>query len=71
MLNQISYYPILGYPLILYLGIIALILFLMAVSISTALKGKIKSHFKIHRRIAIISILIALVHGLMGILAYF
>ncbi|HII95402.1 MAG TPA: hypothetical protein HA367_06690 [Candidatus Methanofastidiosum sp.] len=70
MLNQISYYPILGYPFILYLGIMALILFLIAVSISTVFKGKIKSHFKTHRTIAIISIVIALIHGLMGILAY-
>ena len=70
MLNQISYYPILGYPLILYLGVIALIFFLIAVSISTVFKWKIKSHFKTHRTIAIISIIIALIHGLMGILAY-
>jgi hypothetical protein len=70
MLNQISYYPVLGYPLILYLGVISLIFFLIAVSISTVFKGKIKSHFKTHRMIAIISIIIALIHGLMGILAY-
>jgi len=70
MLNQISYYPLFGYPLILYLGAIALIFFLIAVSISTVFKGKIKSHFKTHKRIAIISIVIALVHGLMGLLAY-
>ena len=70
MLNQISYYPIFGYPFILYLGVMALILFLIAVSISTIFKGKIKSHFKTHRAVAIISILIALIHGLMGILAY-
>ncbi|HNR43546.1 MAG TPA: hypothetical protein PKH80_00125 [Methanofastidiosum sp.] len=48
----------------------ALILFLIAISISTVFKGKIKSHFKTHRTIAIISIVIALIHGLMGILAY-
>ncbi|NPV50900.1 MAG: hypothetical protein HPY60_06870 [Candidatus Methanofastidiosum sp.] len=70
MLNEISYYPILGYPLILYLGIIAIIFFLIALSISTILKDKIKSHYKTHRKIAIISVIIALIHGLMGILAY-
>lgn len=70
MLNQISYYPLFGYPFILYLGATALILFLIAMSISTIFKGKIKSHFKTHRMIAIISIVIALIHGLMGLLAY-
>jgi len=70
MFNQISYYPIFGYPFIIYLGILAIILFLIAVSISTIFKAKIKSHFKTHRTIAIVSIVIALVHGLMGLLAY-
>ncbi len=71
MLNEISYYPIFGYPFILYLGLIAVVLFLIAVSISTVFKAKIKSHYKVHRQIAIISIVIALLHALMGILAYF
>ena len=70
MLNEISYYPIFGYPFIIYLGIMAIILFLIAVSISTIFKGKIKSHFKTHRAIAIVSIVIALIHGLMALLAY-
>ena len=70
MLNEISYYSILGYPLILYLGIMALIFFLIVVSIPTILKDKIKSHYKTHRKIAIISIAIGLLHGLMAILVY-
>jgi len=70
MLNEISYYPIFGYPFILYLGAIALILFLIAISISTIFKSKIKNHFKTHRTIAIISLVIALVHGIMGLLRY-
>ncbi|NMC59816.1 MAG: hypothetical protein GYA51_10615 [Candidatus Methanofastidiosa archaeon] len=70
MLNEISYYPIFGYPLIVYLGAMALILFLVAASISTFLKGNIKNHFKIHRTLAMISIVFALIHGVMALLAY-
>ncbi|MDY1592035.1 MAG: hypothetical protein RBS85_07765 [Methanofastidiosum sp.] len=56
--------------MILYSRVMALIHFLIAVSISTVFKGKIESHFKTHRTIAIISIVIGLIHGLMGILVY-
>ncbi len=70
MLYQIAYYPIFGYPFILHLGLIALILFLIAVSISTLFKRRVKNHFKIHRLIAAISIVFALVHGILGLLIY-
>ncbi len=70
MLNEISYYPIFGYPLILYLGLIAVVLFLATASMSTILKAKIKNHFNVHRSFAILSILVALIHGILGILAY-
>lgn len=71
MLYRIAYYPIFGYPFILYLGVMALILFLIAVSISTLFKGKVKNHFKLHRLIAAVSIVFALIHGILGLLVYF
>lgn len=70
MLNEISYYPILGYPLIIYLGAIALIFFIVAASIPTFLKVQIKNHFKLHRVLAGISVTIGLIHGIMAILSY-
>jgi hypothetical protein len=70
MLNEISYYPILGYPLIVYIGLLALILFIAAASVSTFLKGNIKNHFKIHRKLAGLSILFGIIHGLLALLSY-
>lgn len=71
MFRQITYFPILGKPLIFYLGIITLSSFLF-----TALIGFLNYHgirkipFKWHPRMAAISITLVIIHGTLGILAY-
>lgn len=71
MLQQISYLMILGHPLILYLGIITLALFLVAASIPLLRKHHVLSvPFEWHPRIAGIAIALGLIHGALGLLAY-
>jgi len=53
MLTQITYYPILGKPLIMYLGILTLLLFLIAAVIPMLnRKGINRIPFQWHPRIA-------------------
>ncbi len=72
MLQEFSYYPIFGRPIILYLGIITVCLFLVTASIPVlSRRGVVKIPFVWHVRIAVLSICIALVHGMLGMAAYF
>lgn len=70
MFREISYFLILGRPLIMYTGILTLIAFLF-----TALVGILNRRgtqiipFKWHPRLAIISLSLAIIHGAMGLLA--
>lgn len=71
MLNYITYYPIFGKPLILYLGVITLLSFLITATIGISInKGLSNIQFKWHPTMAGISITLALIHGTLGILAY-
>ncbi|OGM19750.1 hypothetical protein A2686_05350 [Candidatus Woesebacteria bacterium RIFCSPHIGHO2_01_FULL_38_10] len=71
MLRNISYFSIFGKPLIMYLGILTLSSFLFTALIGFLnFKGIHKIPFKWHPRMAAISITLALIHGLLGILAY-
>jgi len=66
--SEIAYYPILGIPLIIYGGITTLILLIItAIYGMFVLKGKGK--MKYHKILAITTIIIASVHGLLGLLA--
>ncbi len=72
MLEQITYYMIFGKPLIMYLGIIVLLSFLFTASIAILnKKGINKIPMKCHIRMAVFSIILALLHGMLGMLAYF
>ena len=71
MFRNITYYLIFGKPLILYMGFVTLLSFLFTALIGFLnLKGIRKIPFAWHPRMAAISITLAIVHGLMGILAY-
>ena len=71
MLENISYYTIFGKPLLLYLGVLTYLSFLLTASISYMnLRGIRVIPFKWHKRMAIISIALASVHGLLALLAY-
>ena len=72
MFQDITYFLIFGKPLIMYLGILTLLAFLFTASIAVMnLKGIRTIPFKWHPRCAVFSISLALVHGLLGILAFF
>jgi hypothetical protein len=72
MFEDISYFLIFGKPLILYLGILTLLAFLMTASIAVmTMKGIRIIPFRWHSRCAVFAIILALVHGSLGILAYF
>lgn len=72
MLEEITYYPILNIPLIVYLGIFTIFLFLITAIIAVLRrKGKIKISIDWHYRFAYISIILGLIHGILAVLAYF
>ena len=68
MLQEISYFMITGKPFIMYLGIITLLCFLFTAAISIMnKKGINKISFKWHPRMAMISITLAIFHGVLGV----
>lgn len=72
MLTNITYYQIFGKPLIMYLGITTLLSFLFTATIALLnRRGIHKIPLVWHFRMAKISIALAIIHGLLGILAYF
>jgi len=72
MLETVSYYLIFGKPLIMYGGILTLLSFLFTASIAILnKKGIDKIPFKWHPRMAIVSIIFALIHGFLAIMHYF
>jgi len=71
MFQEITYYLIFGKPLILYLGILTLLAILFTAAIAIMNKKGIRViPLWWHPVCAACAILIALVHGLLGILAY-
>lgn len=72
MLESITYFQIFGKPLIIYLGILTLSSFLFTASIAVLnRRGINKIPFKWHPRMAALSISLGIIHGALGILAYF
>lgn len=71
MFQDISYMLIFGKPLILYLGVLTLLALLSTATIAVLNKKGIRTiPFKWHPRCAAFVICLALVHGALGILAY-
>ena len=72
MLRNISYFLVFGKPLIMYLGMLTLLSFLFTALIALLnKKGINKIPITWHFRMAKISIALAVIHGTLGILAYF
>ena len=72
MLESVTYYMIFGKPLILYGGVATLLSLLVTAAVSTMNKRGIHViSFKWHSRMAALTVFLALVHGTLGILAYF
>lgn len=71
MISQISYFLLLGLPLIYWLGIIALALLVAAAMTQLLARKKIiPPGIKWHKRLAVAGISIGFVHGLLGLLNY-
>jgi hypothetical protein len=72
MFQEITYFLIFGKPLIMYLGILTLLAILVTAGIVVMNKKGIRIiPFQWHPVCAGFAILLALVHGLLGMLAYF
>lgn len=72
MLRDVSYYLIFGKPLIMYVGILTLLSFLFTALIGFLnFRGNHKIPFRWHPKMAVLSITLALIHGVLGILLYF
>ena len=72
MFQEITYLQIFGKPLILYGGVLTLLLLLLTAAVSIMNKRGITIiPFKWHIRLAAVTLLFALVHASLGILAYF
>jgi len=72
MLAEIAYYQIFGKPVIMYTGILTFSSFLFTAAISVMNKKGLKYiPFKWHPRMARISIILALIHGILGLSVYF
>ncbi len=72
MLQNITYFLIFGKPVIMYFGIITLLSFLVTATMGVMIiKGIGKIPFKWHMIMAFVSILLAIIHGVLGILIYF
>ncbi|MFH0834930.1 MAG: hypothetical protein V1881_01155 [Candidatus Micrarchaeota archaeon] len=70
MFREISYAPLFGKPLILWMGVLVLLCLLTTATLGYfVLKGRVK--FETHKRAAFVTIALALLHGALGILAYF
>jgi len=71
MLQEISFYLILGKPLIMYLGILTLTAFLVTALVAVANRHGIHTiPFVWHPRLAIFSIGCAVIHGILGVLLF-
>ncbi len=72
MFQEISYALILGKPLIMYLGIFTLLSILATVAVGFMnMRGVTIIPFVWHPRLAGFTICLALIHGALGVLAYF
>ena len=72
MLQEITYYLIFGIPFIVYLGIVTLFMFVITALLALfKRRAKTKISIQWHFRMAYLSILLGIIHGTLGILAYF
>ena len=72
MFTQIAYYPVLGKPLIMYGGILTFLSLCTTATLGyLVLTAKLPTGFKWHKRMALITLCLGFLHGLLGILALF
>jgi len=72
MISAIALTLFLGKPLILYGGLLTFVLLLFTAVVGALnFKGIVVIPFKWHPRLAIITIIVAVIHGLMGLSLWF
>lgn len=72
MINRLAYTLVLGQPVIMYGGIITLILLVTTAVVGYLnFKGIHVIPFRWHPRLAMVTIVIAIVHALFGLSSYF
>ena len=72
MLQEITYYLVFGIPFIVYLGIITILMFMLTALLAVLKRrGNMKFSIQWHYRMAYLSILLGIIHGIFGITAYF
>lgn len=72
MLLEVSHYLIFGKPLIMYLGLATVLSLLATATIGfLSYKGTSPVGFKWHPRLAALTLCLAIIHGTLGVLAYF
>lgn len=72
MIRNIAYILILGKPLVMYGGILTFLLLLFTATVGALnFKGIAVIPFKWHPRLAIATIIIAIIHAIMGLSIYF
>lgn len=68
MIHNIALTLFLGYPLVMYGGILTLLLLLLTATVGALnFKGIVTVPFKWHPRLAITTITVALIHGFLGL----
>lgn len=67
MISELAYFPILGKPLVLYMGISTLLLFISTASIGFMIFRGVGIPFKFHPTLAGISVAVGIAHGILGV----
>jgi hypothetical protein len=71
MINDLIYYPIVGVPFIVFLGMITIFMFCLTAFIAIMKrKGEIKLSIKWHFKLAYLSILLGIIHAILGLMLY-
>ncbi|MFA6255937.1 MAG: hypothetical protein WC606_02015 [Candidatus Absconditabacterales bacterium] len=71
MVAKLAYILILGKPLTMYLGILTFLAFSTTATLGFLIHKGYRIPFKIHPTVAAISLLLAVIHGVLGIAIYF
>ena len=70
MFDSVSYYLILGVPFVVYLGIIAVVLFIGTALFLVIPKKKSPVMFQWHRWVAFIALAVGIIHAFLGVMLY-
>lgn len=70
MLSSIAYFPVFGKPLILYIGITTLSLFIITALIGLMIFRGIRIPFRVHPQMAAIALTFGIIHGTLALSIY-